>query len=185
MRCALPYVPFLLAASAALGACSGTASNDNANSPLKSSSSPTPPIFRASAPPTPTPEISVDDALRETLAKADSSITYEHLKKNAEKYRGEPWACTGTIMQIQEDGGKTFALLTLGGWGDKLVAVRSTFTTDFVEKNRVYVIGHLAGDYSYQSVAGWDMTVPLIDAQAILKPSEESRLRGGKTPKRK
>lgn len=115
------------------------------------------------------------------LAAAENpKVTYEQLKKNADRYEGEPWAFNGKIFQIQESEGHTFALVSLDAWGNKTVAVKADFTTDFVEKDQVTVVGYVAENYSYTSVAGWELTVPTIDARAILKPSEAARIRGGK-----
>jgi hypothetical protein len=58
--------------------------------------------------------------------------------------------------------------------------VKANFATDFVEKDQVYVVGTLTGNYSYTSEAGWNITIPAIDAQAILKPNEAARIRAGK-----
>ena len=131
----------------------------------------------ASPTPTPDPEAGIR---QELLAAAQSKITYEQLKKNADRYDGESWAFTGRVFQIQENGSQTFALVSLDAWGNKLIAVKANFATDFVEKDQVYVVGILAGNYSYTSVAGWNMTIPAIDAHAILKPSDAARIKSGK-----
>lgn len=121
-----------------------------------------------------------DEGIRLNIQQANKSITYEHLKKNAEKYDGEPWTFTGKILQIQENGEQTFALISLDGWGNKTIAVKADFTTEFIEKNTVFVVGYLAGNYSYESVAGWNITVPLLQARAILKPADAARIKSGK-----
>ena len=117
-----------------------------------------------------------ESAVKANILAIDRKITYEHLKKNSAKYRGQPWAFSGRIHQIYERDGGTQALVSLDGWGSKLVWVEGNFTTDFVEKNQVYVVGYVAGDYSYKSIAGWDITVPLIVARAMLKPREAAKL---------
>ncbi len=162
------------------------------------SSSPTPSPFKsatpaptavASLPAVPTPQVAVDpasglseDSIRQIMLSADKGITYEKVKKNAEAYNRQAWAFTGRVMQIQESGGRTGALVTLDPWGNKLVWVTANFTTDFVDNSQVYVVGYLAGNYSYTSIAGWQMTIPAIAAQAILKPSEANRIKAGKKP---
>jgi hypothetical protein len=123
-----------------------------------------------------------DEDLRQLIISADKSVTYEHLKKNAERYRGRPWAFTGTILEIFEDGSRTAARVSLDRWGSKPVWVTGDFTTEFVEKNQVYVVGHLAGSYSYTSQAGWGITIPALTANAMLKPAEANRLKAGKKP---
>ena len=63
--------------------------------------------------------------------------------------------------------------------------VTANFTTEFVDKDEVYVAGYLTGNYSYTSEAGWNITIPSIDARAILKPSEAARILAGKTSSKK
>ena len=119
------------------------------------------------------------------LAASRSTITYEQLTKNADRYRGELWAFRGSIIQIQESGRRTSALVALDVFHDKIMKVTANFTTEFVDKDEVYVAGHLNGYYSYKSEAGWDITVPLIDARVILKPSEAARIMAGNLPSKK
>jgi hypothetical protein len=123
-----------------------------------------------------------EEGIRQNILAAteDPQITYEQLKKNADRYDGEPWAFTGKIFQIQESGGQTLALVSLDAWGSKIVAVKANFTTDFVEKDRVYVVGYVTENYAYTSVAGWNLSVPAVDARAILKPAEAARIKAGK-----
>lgn len=111
-------------------------------------------------------------SVKRNIEQVDSKVTYELLKKSADKYAGRPWAFTGTIFQIFERDGHTEALVAIDGWGNKNFRVEGDFATDFVEKNRVYSVGYLAGDYSYKSIAGWDMTIPALAARAMLKPGE-------------
>jgi hypothetical protein len=66
---------------------------------------------------------------------------------------------------------------SLHDWGNKNVWVIAGFTTDFVEGNQVYVIGYIIENYSYKSIAGWDMTVPSVAARAMLKPTDAARIK--------
>jgi len=125
-----------------------------------------------------------EESLQELVNSIDKDITYEHLKKNADKYSGQAWAFTGKIFQIQENGGQTVAIVSLDVWGDKLMYVTADFTTDFVDKDQVYVVGTLVGNHSYKSVADWDVTIPAINARAILKPKDAAKLKTGKHVKK-
>ena len=116
-----------------------------------------------------------DEQTSKNIAGVSKDITYEHLKKNSAKYAGKPWALKGKIIQIQETDGDTIARLALDNWGNKVVYVVANFTTDFIDNNQVYVVGYLAGDYSYESQAGWNITVPALVARAIIKPNEVSK----------
>ncbi len=119
-------------------------------------------------------------AVRQNILDAheNRTLTYEHLKKNPQQHSGKAWAFSGRIIQIQEEGELTFALVALDQWNTKTMAVRADFSTPFVENDRVYVVGQLAGSYSYTSVAGWEITVPSITARAIITPREAAQLRG-------
>lgn len=121
-----------------------------------------------------------ENAIRQSILAADQTITYEQLTKNADRYQRKTWAFRGAIIQIQESGGQTSALVALDVLHDKIMKVQANFTTNFVEKDQVYVVGSLAGNYSYNSQANWNITVPLINASAIIKPSDAARLKAGK-----
>jgi len=117
------------------------------------------------------------ESIKNNIQQADAKITYALLKKNSVKYAGQSWAFTGTVYQIFERGNQTQAFVALDGWGSKNVEVIGDFQTDFVEKNKVYVVGYLAGDYSYKSVAGWDLTIPALAARAMMKPGDAVKYR--------
>jgi hypothetical protein len=125
--------------------------------------------------PTPNPE-----ALRRLMQAADKTISYEHLKKNAGRYAGTKWEFIGKILEIHELEGRTIARISVDAAGVKPMFVTYPFTTEFVEDNRVYVLGELAGEHSYESRAGWNLTIPAIAAYVILKPDEAVKIRVGK-----
>lgn len=113
-----------------------------------------------------------DDSIRSNISAADKAITYEHLKKNADKYAGQPWFCKGEILEIAETGGSTAARIALDDWGNKAIYVAGPIETTFVEKNTVYVVGYLSGNYSYTSQANWNITVPSMAIRAMIKPAD-------------
>ena len=47
--------------------------------------------------------------------------------------------------------------------------------TSFVEKDHVYVIGYLAGDYSYTSQANWNITIPALAMRAMMKKRDVAK----------
>jgi hypothetical protein len=172
--------------SAALSSCSSSAPSSNTSnsaiaSPeftVQSSHQPGQQPTPASLPPAYDPlNDRSEEGIRQNIEDTNKSITYAHLKKNAERYHGEPWSFTGKIQQIFESDGKTTALISLDDWGSKPIWVRANFTTEFIENNRVFVVGYLSGNYSYTSIAGWNMTVPALDARAMLKPNEVAKYR--------
>lgn len=111
-----------------------------------------------------------ETAVTKNVAEVDKAVTYEHLKKNADRYAGKAWSFTGKILEISETGGGTVARVSLDDWGNKAIYVAAPFSTEFVEKNRVHVIGYLAGNYSYTSQANWQITIPAVAARAIISP---------------
>ena len=117
------------------------------------------------------------EAVLANLQAADTKITYPMLKKDADRYAGQPWTLKGKILQIFESGNHTHARVALDSWGNDVVWVQGNFSTDFVEKNQVCVIGYLAGSYSYKSQAGWDITIPALAARAMVSPQELSKLK--------
>lgn len=56
-----------------------------------------------------------------------------------------------------------------GYWSDSIAVVYSGALKKVYEKNVVTVYGVCDGQYSYTSVAGYDMTVPLIVARYVTK----------------
>lgn len=189
----LPLLAFMLCLTFA-SACANSSPQETSNtsrneSPVtyRPSSTPTtPPITSTNPTASATPYDPVNDhseeGIRQNILAATESpqITYEQLKKNADRYDGEPWAFTGKIFQIQESGGQTLALVSLDQWGSKIVAVKANFITDFVEKDRIYVVGYVTENYSYTSVANLSLSVPAMDARAILEPAEAARIKAGK-----
>lgn len=112
-----------------------------------------------------------------TYIEIDPTITYDKLKKNPDRYAGSAWAFTGKVLEIYERGNTTIGRVGLGAWGTEPVWVEGAFTTDFVEDSRVYVIGHITGSKTYDSQAGWTITIPSLAADGMLKPGDAARLR--------
>lgn len=99
--------------------------------------------------------------------------TYEYkiLKKDAEKFIGERIKIRGNIMQIQESNTFTFMLLQVtnlshGIWTDN-VAIMYYGIVPAYEDDIITVFGEINGFYSYQSVSGWNITVPSLVGKYI------------------
>jgi hypothetical protein len=116
------------------------------------------------------------EAIFTNIKSVDSKLTYAHIKKNPSRYAGTPWMFSGKILEIRETGNQTFARIGIGSWGADAIYVIGSFTTEFIEDDRVSVIGYLAGDYSYVSQAGWNITIPAFAARLMVKPSDATRL---------
>jgi len=112
-----------------------------------------------------------------TLRQVSPDVTYGKLKKNADRYTGQAWAFAGKVLEIHEQGSTTTARIGIGGYGLDAVYVECRCTTDFVEDNSVFVVGTVQGNYTYDTVAGWTLTIPRVNAVAIVKPADGAKLR--------
>ncbi|MGM9925082.1 MAG: Ig-like domain-containing protein [Bacillus sp. (in: firmicutes)] len=100
------------------------------------------------------------------------TIEYAQLEKNADKFTGEYAKFRGEIVQIIEDSGYTVIRLavTQDSWGwdyNNILWVEYIGTTDFVDGDVVSVYGTMMGSHSYESMAGWQITVPAMLADTI------------------
>jgi hypothetical protein len=111
-------------------------------------------------------------------ASANKSITYAHLKKNADKYVGKPWRLYGRILEIEEGHGKTAGRISLSDYADSVLYFEYAGETDFVQNNLVELVGLLAGNYTYTSQAGWNISIPAIAAGAIVKHGALDKIAG-------
>ena len=126
-----------------------------------------------------TATVEVERVLSEAEKKAKykkscKTISYKQLKKNPDKYAGERYKARGQILQIMEGFGQTEMRIavTKNSWGwnvDDAIYVTYDGTTDFVEEDVVTIYGEVTGSYSYTSIAGWEITVPGVDAKYIEK----------------
>ena len=121
---------------------------------------------------------SEDISIERTLSAAEKrasakTISFAQLDKNPYKYEGDYVKYTGEILQITESFGITGMRLAVtksayGGYSaSDVIWVRYWGTTDFVEEDVVTVYGEITGSYSYTSVAGWEITIPSMEADTI------------------
>lgn len=99
------------------------------------------------------------------------SISYAMLKRNADRHSGRNAVYSGRVLEIQDmpDGG-TFLRLGMGEYGENVLAIVTPIrpADDIVERTRVRVYGTLTGSYTYQSQAGWTITIPSMLAVAVV-----------------
>ncbi|MEK9138424.1 MAG: hypothetical protein AAB393_14965, partial [Bacteroidota bacterium] len=102
-----------------------------------------------------------------------AKISYAMLTKNPARYQGQLVRFLGKIFHIQEDAFLTTMQVnvTFQGWGvwDDQIMVHYPMQTDFVQGDLVWVCGTVRGPITYTSVAGWTITVPMIDAEYLGK----------------
>jgi hypothetical protein len=111
------------------------------------------------------------------LRQVNPDVTYGKLKKNANSFIGQAWAFTGKVLEIHELGATTTARVGVGSYGLDAVYIECSCMTDMVEDNAVFVVGTVQGNYIYETVAGWTLTIPQIKAVAIVTPGEGAKLR--------
>lgn len=101
--------------------------------------------------------------------KNAQTITYNHLKKNADDYIGTKYFITGKVAQAIEDDGKTLLRvdITNEGYGiyDDTVAVLIDGKTDAVEDDIVQVFGEITGNFTYTSTINAEITIPGMQAK--------------------
>ncbi|MEW5954021.1 MAG: hypothetical protein AB1815_09895 [Bacillota bacterium] len=98
-------------------------------------------------------------------------MNYKVLNKNPDALAGRNVKLRGQIMQIQEDAGQTFMLLSItdlgyGVWTDE-VAVFYDGTADVYEEDVITIWGTVSGKFEYESVAGWNLAVPGVLAMYV------------------
>lgn len=107
------------------------------------------------------------------------TITYAHLKKNAERYKGKPWRVNGVIVEIHEHDGETTGRLVVNGYDpNAVVYFTQQGATDFVENTVVEMAGELWGNYTYESQAGWKITIPWLMSAAMTKRGGLDKIAG-------
>lgn len=106
------------------------------------------------------------------LEKKAIRLSYGKLKKNPDSYAGTLVKYYGKIFAIREEGGKTIMQVNVtnhgyGFWDDQIMVVFDN-TTELEENHMVTIYGLVVGGVTYQSAAGWNITVPLINAERLI-----------------
>ncbi|MCW1929525.1 hypothetical protein [Bhargavaea beijingensis] len=100
------------------------------------------------------------------------TIPFKELEKNPSKYEGTPVSFTGTVLQIQEVEKDvidvdTVLRLAVNGNVDQVVYV--TYNSSFgmegvVSEDVITVYGEITGATTYESIAGYEITIPSMEA---------------------
>lgn len=101
-----------------------------------------------------------------------TEIRFAELDKNPGKYLGEFVKYQGQILQIMEEGNSTVIRLAVtknsSGYDvNDVVYVTYKGTTPAVEKDVVTVYGTIKGSHTYESQAGYHITLPSLEAEII------------------
>jgi hypothetical protein len=100
-----------------------------------------------------------------------TTIDYKQLIKNPNAYKGDKVVYTGQILQIQEESGFGFMLLSVtdegyGFWTDN-VWVEFDDPTEAAEEDIITVYGKLTGSEEYETQIGGSAYVPRMKAKYI------------------
>jgi hypothetical protein len=109
----------------------------------------------------------------QTFKDSCQTVEYRILKKNPDAYKDQKLTYTGEIVQIIEEPGITFMRVNItrdeyGYWNDT-VAVFYLGSIDVYEEDIIQFWGIGGGSYTYESTAGWNITIPRIDAKYVEK----------------
>lgn len=118
-----------------------------------------------------TRELSEEEKAAAKRASAQT-IPFSKLEKNPDRLAGEYVKYKGQIVQILEEGESTTIRMSVTqesyGWSVKdIIMVQYDDLTDFVEEDVVTVYGEIFGGHTYQSTAGWDISIPLVYADSV------------------
>lgn len=99
-------------------------------------------------------------------------LRFAELNKNPDKHVGVYLKYQGEILQIMEDETSTELRLavTKDAYGydyNDVVYVTFEGTTPFLDEDIVTIYGTVSGAYTYESTAGYQITLPLIEAEII------------------
>lgn len=108
-------------------------------------------------------------------AKVYQSLDYKAISRDPGAYEGNLYKFDGKILQVMEEAqgdGTTFVTLrvaTKGGYDDVVLVgyTRSAGEARVLEDDRITIHGTSHGLYTYETVMGAEMTIPLIMADTI------------------
>jgi hypothetical protein len=118
-----------------------------------------------------TDSISYDD-YKKKVKNDSEEIRFALLDKNPDKHTGDRVKFEGQIVQIMEDESSTIIRLavTKDSYGydmDDIMYITYDTTTPFVEDDIINVYGVIQGSETYESQAGYQITLPSMDAEII------------------
>lgn len=93
-------------------------------------------------------------------------LDYKQMEKNSAKFFGDPVCVNGSVFQIMEDGKYGLILMHVDDDYGQILAVMYEGSNDIVEDDYITVYGNATIDYSYESQAGYQLTVPCVLAES-------------------
>lgn len=105
--------------------------------------------------------------------------SYALLERNPDRFNGQAVIMSGEVLEIQDvpQAGGAFIRLGLGDSATHALAVFALAPPgdDIVRGRRVRVYGVLGGTFSYASQAGWEITIPRLNAVAVVRSNVPRR----------
>jgi len=118
--------------------------------------------------------LSAEEIRAQYIQKCDKSYTYEELARNPDKYLGDYVKLRGEVIQVMVDGDEyTLRVNITKGryyWEDPILVtytMKDSGEDRILEEDIVLMYGMMFGDYTYETVMGAEVTVPLMFAEYI------------------
>ena len=106
-----------------------------------------------------------------SIDRVSENVPYDLLARNAARQAGKVVVFTGRVLEIQDlPQGGSFIRLSLDSYGARVVAVFTYVEPpdDVLQNRRVRAYGTTAGAFEYTSQAGWNISIPRINAVAVV-----------------
>ncbi len=121
----------------------------------------------------------------DTYKSSCRTVAYKVINKDADRLKGRKYKITRQVFQIQDAGAgqywegypgelepRTSILLSVtnegyGFWDDNVAVAYEGRLKNVYENDIITVYGTCIGQYSYESIAGYNMTVPAIEAEYV------------------
>jgi hypothetical protein len=100
----------------------------------------------------------------------DTGITYDQLARTPDKYKTQKVKFNGTVIQVTEEGESTSLRVAVNDDYDTILLVifeNSIISSRLLENDNITIKGVSEGVYTYETVMGNKMTLPLVRADSI------------------
>ena len=111
------------------------------------------------------PQISEED-----YKDSCETYTYNELARTPDAYKNEKICLTGEVIQVVEEGKRVDLRINMNGEYDHTIYITYTLKdgeSRILDGDTVTVYGTFEGLYTYESVLGASITIPLVDAKYI------------------
>ena len=100
----------------------------------------------------------------------NTGITYQQLARTPDKYENEKVKFSGKVIQVLEETTTTTLRLAVNSNYDQIILLKyypSLVSSRILEDDYITIYGTSEGIYTYQSVMGGNITVPLVRVEKI------------------